>query len=132
MCTPTSPQLSSPRLPGVGSSLTRGEHLSLCISQLRPNVQWWPRWGDFWLGFPRLGFPGALPQCRVVWMWFGAFPGAVGLGRASEKCTISSSSPCMVISINHGELSQAGKGPLAGQPTALSPLVNEGCLGPEV
>ena len=23
----------------------------------------------------RLGFPGALPQRRVVWMWFGAFPG---------------------------------------------------------
>ena len=22
----------------------------------------------------RLGFPGALPQRRVVWMWFGAFP----------------------------------------------------------
>ena len=31
----------------------------------------------------RLGFPGALPQRRVVWMWFGAFPGAFGLGRAS-------------------------------------------------
>ena len=30
----------------------------------------------------RLGFPGALPQRRVVWMWFGAFPGAFGLGRA--------------------------------------------------
>ena len=27
----------------------------------------------------RLGFPGALPQCRVVWMWFGAFPCAFGL-----------------------------------------------------
>ena len=27
-----------------------------------------------WLA--RLGFPGALPQRRVVWMWFGAFPGA--------------------------------------------------------
>ena len=24
----------------------------------------------------RRGFPGALPQRRVVWMWFGAFPGA--------------------------------------------------------
>ena len=24
----------------------------------------------------RLGFPGDLPQRRVVWMWFGAFPGA--------------------------------------------------------
>ena len=24
----------------------------------------------------RLGFPGALPQRRVVWMWFGALPGA--------------------------------------------------------
>ena len=22
----------------------------------------------------RLGFPGALPQRRAVWMWFGAFP----------------------------------------------------------
>ena len=29
--------------------------------------------------------PGALPQRRVVWMWFGAFPGAFGLGRAKEK-----------------------------------------------
>ena len=27
-----------------------------------------------------LGFPGALPQRRVVWMWFGAFPGAFGRG----------------------------------------------------
>ena len=33
----------------------------------------------------RLGFPGALPQRRVVWMWFGAFPGAVGLGRAQPQ-----------------------------------------------
>ena len=57
---------------------------------------------------------------------------AVGCISGSEKCTISSSSPCMVISINYGELSQAGKGPLEGQPMALSPLVNEGCLGPEV
>ena len=31
----------------------------------------------------RLGFPGALPQRRVVWMWFGAFPGA----RASSAKT---------------------------------------------
>ena len=22
--------------------------------------------------------PGALPQRRVVWMWFGAFPGGLG------------------------------------------------------
>lgn len=56
----------------------------------------------------------------------------VGCISGSEKCTVSSSSPCMVISINYGELSQAGKGPLAGQPMGLSPLVNEGCLGPEV
>ena len=28
----------------------------------------------------RLGFPGPLPQRRVVWLWFGAFPGAFGLG----------------------------------------------------
>ena len=33
----------------------------------------------------RLGFPGALPQRRVVWMWFGAFPGAFGLGRAQPQ-----------------------------------------------
>ena len=33
----------------------------------------------------RLGFPGALPQRRVVWMWFGAFPGALGLGRAQPQ-----------------------------------------------
>ena len=26
--------------------------------------------------------PQGLPQRRVVWMWFGAFPGAFGLGRA--------------------------------------------------
>ena len=35
--------------------------------------------------FGRLGFPGALPQRRVVWMWFGAFPGAFGLGRAQPR-----------------------------------------------
>ena len=29
--------------------------------------------------------PGALPQRRVVWMWFGAFPGAFGLGRAQPQ-----------------------------------------------
>ena len=29
----------------------------------------------------RLGFPGALPQRRVVWMWFGAFPGVAQLVR---------------------------------------------------
>ena len=28
---------------------------------------------------------GALPQRRVVWMWFGAFPGAFGLGRAQPQ-----------------------------------------------
>ena len=33
----------------------------------------------------RLGFPGALPQRRVVWMWVGAFPGAFGLGRAQPQ-----------------------------------------------
>ena len=33
----------------------------------------------------RLGFPGALPQRRVVWMWFGAFPGAFGLGKAQPQ-----------------------------------------------
>ena len=33
----------------------------------------------------RLGFPGALPQRRVVWMWFGALPGAFGLGRAQPQ-----------------------------------------------
>ena len=33
----------------------------------------------------RLGFPGAPPQRRVVWMWFGAFPGAFGLGRAQPQ-----------------------------------------------
>ena len=27
-------------------------------------------------------YPGALPQRRVVWLWFGALPRAVGLGRA--------------------------------------------------
>ena len=27
----------------------------------------------------------ALPQRRVVWMWFGAFPGAFGLGRAQPQ-----------------------------------------------
>ena len=32
-----------------------------------------------------LGFPGALPQRRVVWMLFGAFPGAFGLGRAQPQ-----------------------------------------------
>ena len=26
-----------------------------------------------------------LPQRRVVWMWFGAFPGAIGLGRAQPQ-----------------------------------------------
>ena len=26
-----------------------------------------------------------LPQRRVVWMWFGAFPGAFGLGRAQPQ-----------------------------------------------
>ena len=29
--------------------------------------------------------PGALPQRRVVWMWFGAFPCAFGLGRAQPQ-----------------------------------------------
>ena len=38
----------------------------------------------------RLGFPGALPQRRVVWMWFGAFPGASGLGRAQPQSRGSS------------------------------------------
>ena len=28
---------------------------------------------------------GALPQRRVVWVWFGAFPGAFGLGRAQPQ-----------------------------------------------
>ena len=32
-----------------------------------------------------LGFPGALPQRRVVWMWCGAFPGAFWLGRAQPQ-----------------------------------------------
>ena len=36
-----------------------------------------------------LGFPGALPQRRVVWMWFGAFPGAFGLGSPGESGLIS-------------------------------------------
>ena len=38
-------------------------------------------------GEGRLGFPGALPQRRVVWMWFGAFPGAFGpkaVGRSAK------------------------------------------------
>ena len=26
----------------------------------------------------RLGFPGALPQRRVVWMWFGALSATLG------------------------------------------------------
>ena len=30
-----------------------------------------PLWPSLWI-----------PQRRVVWMWFGAFPGAFGLGRA--------------------------------------------------
>ena len=30
-------------------------------------------------------YPFALPQRRVVWMWFGAFPGAFGLGRAQPQ-----------------------------------------------
>ena len=38
----------------------------------------------------RLGFPGALPQHRVVWMWFGAFPGAFGLGRALTDFLVKS------------------------------------------
>ena len=28
---------------------------------------------------------GALPQRRVVWMWFGALPGAFGRGRAQPQ-----------------------------------------------
>ena len=43
----------------------------------------------------RLGFPGALPQRRVVWMWFGAFPGAFGLGYKliplASLCTMEAS-----------------------------------------
>ena len=27
----------------------------------------------------------SIPQRRVVWMWFGAFPGAFGLGRAQPQ-----------------------------------------------
>ena len=34
---------------------------------------------------PPAPIPGALPQRRVVWMWFGAFPGAFGLGRAQPQ-----------------------------------------------
>ena len=33
-----------------------------------------------------------LPQRRVVWRWFGAFPGAFGLGRAQPQCR--GTSPC--------------------------------------
>ena len=33
-----------------------------------------------------------LPQRRVVWMWFGAFPGAFGLGRAQPQRR--GASPC--------------------------------------
>ena len=29
-----------------------------------------------------------LPQRRVVWMWFGAFPGAFGRGRAQPQCCV--------------------------------------------
>ena len=32
-----------------------------------------------------LAAAGELPQRRVVWMWFGAFPGAFGLGRAQPQ-----------------------------------------------
>ena len=49
-------------LAGGGSTTARGK--------LRLNLQ----------APARLGFPGALPQRRVVWMWFGALPGAFGLG----------------------------------------------------
>ena len=48
-----------------------------------------PRWGCCVCAQQapaRLGFPGALPQRRVVWMWFGALPGAFGLGRAQPQC----------------------------------------------
>lgn len=55
----------------------------------------------------------------------------IGCVLGSEKCTISSSSPCMGISIFHSE-SSPRKGLLVGQPMAWSPLVDEGCLGPEV
>ena len=32
-----------------------------------------------------VGGATGLPQRRVVWMWFGAFPGAIGLGRAQPQ-----------------------------------------------
>ena len=55
----------------------------------------------------RLGFPGALPQRRVVWMWFGAFPGAFGGGapRDSElpgtifKCSESTENKWLKLTI---------------------------------
>ena len=44
-------------------------------------------WTSLNLSFPlhQMGFPGALPQRRVGWVWFGAFPGAFGLGRAQPQ-----------------------------------------------
>ena len=35
--------------------------------------------------YARLGFPGALPQRRVVWMWFGAFPGPWTARRSNQS-----------------------------------------------
>ena len=45
-----------------------------------------------------LGFPGALPQRRVVWMWFGAFPGVA----------------IQVLSLSHIFKSKSGEHPESG------------------
>ena len=69
---PTESQ-EKPKNTGVG-------RLSL-LQQIFPTQEW--NWGLLHCRrildqLSRLGFPGALPQRRVVWMWFGAFPGAFG------------------------------------------------------
>ena len=61
--------------------------MNVTASQIRQDLNCFGGFGQQGYGYKpaRLGFPGALPQRRVVWMWFGAFPGAFGLGRAQPQ-----------------------------------------------
>lgn len=75
-------------------------------------------------------FPAPVPQVRACHFCLLEDP-AVGCISGSEKCTISTSSLCMVITIHYGEYSSK-QGLLLRQSPAWFPVANEGLPGSEV
>lgn len=72
-----------------------------------------------------------VPEVRTCHLCLLEDP-SVGCISGSEKCTISNSSPCMVITIYYGEF-KTEEGAAGGTVHCLvSSLLDEGCLGPGV